>query len=368
MFLTKSILVRGIPLLSVVAHLLLIACSPFVSGEISAPAATLITATPIAIDPQTHRLYAVDAARNRLIVTDPANPTPSYITAGRSPVALALDPSLARLYVVNSGSGTVSVVDTATNAITTELKTDTHPYTLALDTTLHRVFVANTFSKEVTVIGGTSNNINRLPLGSKDAIVVDVRHHRVYLSSYEDPNILVLDESTSTTTKLPAAIHTWALAVDADSGTLYAAIIGSNELLIFPGGTGQPLHVPTGTMPDAVATDAGAQRVYISNRESDTVTVVDAQAGHVLATVPVGQHPAGLAVDSAHHCIYVANTAAGTVSVIDGATNRVTSTLPAGHAPYALSLDPATRTLFAAGIGSPAVTRLPQDNRSGCTP
>ena len=365
MSLTKSTLARSTLTRIMPVPFLLAFIAPSGHAQLPPPAARLITSVPIVIDPLSHRVYAADPENNRIVVLDPARAITTYIPVLHQPVALALDSAAARLYVVNAASGMVSVLDTNTVQEVAQLQTDTHPYTLALDATRHRLYVTNTFSNELTIIDGHTNQVTRHPLGSKDALAIDEPHHRVYLSSYEDSDLLVLDEVSGVASKLPAAVHTWALAVDPDSGTLYAVIIGSNQVLIFPGGTGAPVHIPTGSMPDAIALDQAAHRVYIANRESSTITIVDTATQQTLATVPVGKHPQALVIDPVRHCLYSANTASNTVSVIDEASNKLVATLPAGHAPYALALDAGTGTVYAADLGKPAFTQLP---RSGCKP
>src|SRR5438309_12060717 len=63
------------------------------------------------------------------------------------------------------------------------------------------------------------------------------------------------------------------------------------------------LHVPAavrtvavGRVPTAVAVDARTRRVFVANFGSNTVSVLDAASGAVLATVPVAPGPSTLAV------------------------------------------------------------------------
>lgn len=72
---------------------------------------------------------------------------------------------------------------------------------------------------------------------------------------------------------------------------------------------------------------------YISNRDSNNVSVIDTATNTVVATVPVGASPEGVAVNRASTFAYVANKNA--VSVIDTATNTVVATVPVGKRPSA---------------------------------
>src|SRR5205085_11024628 len=69
-------------------------------------------------------------------------------------------------------------------------------------------------------------------------------------------------------------------------------------------------------------------RLYVTNYLSNNVSVVDLNAGKVMATIPVGNGPTGLAVSADVEQVYVANSLSGTVSVISTAINQVTDTIP----------------------------------------
>jgi YVTN family beta-propeller protein len=74
---------------------------------------------------------------------------------------------------------------------------------------------------------------------------------------------------------------------------------------------------------------------YVTNRNSNTVSVLDTATNTVSATVPVGSQPIGVAVSPNGAFVYVANLVSNTVSVIDVATNTVSATVPVGSEPSA---------------------------------
>jgi YVTN family beta-propeller protein len=76
-----------------------------------------------------------------------------------------------------------------------------------------------------------------------------------------------------------------------------------------------------------------AQNAYITNRDSNSVSVIDTATNKVTATIPVGGAPIGVAVTSDGSRVYVANANSNSVSVIDGATNTVTATIPVNATP-----------------------------------
>ena len=79
--------------------------------------------------------------------------------------------------------------------------------------------------------------------------------------------------------------------------------------------------VAMGANPSAVAYDHLRGKVYVANRDSDTVSVYPG-AGTFAKTIPVGHQPSHLAINNVTDAVYVAN-ADGTMTVIDAATDTV---------------------------------------------
>ena len=73
---------------------------------------------------------------------------------------------------------------------------------------------------------------------------------------------------------------------------------------------------------------AHAQNAYITNVNSNTVSVIDTVTNTVIATIPVGLNPFGVAVSFDGSKVYF--THVGGVSVIDTVTNTVVATIPVG--------------------------------------
>jgi YVTN family beta-propeller protein len=259
---------------------------------------------------------------------------------------------------VNAGSGNVSVIDGSEGRVVATLPTDKRPYAIGIDAVLHRVYVTNTFSNKVTVIDGTINTAKQLPLGSKDFVETDAHRHRAFFISYEDPMLTILGAAGAAEHEPLDLSHPWGLAVDEQRGAVYITEIGKDRLVAYHEGSGKTATAQTGSMPDAVAINESANRIYVANYAGDSVTVLDGTALRPVTTVAAGHHPQALEVDSRHHRIFVANTHSNDVTVIDDVTNRVLATLPGGTNPYAIAVDPATGEAWVANYGPQPVTKL----------
>ncbi len=122
--------------------------------------------------------------------------------------------------------------------------------------------------------------------------------------------------------------------------------------------------IPTGTAPEGVAFNPDGRRVYLANRGSGTVSMINTETRQVMVTTPLGSGNAltvqGVAVSPDGRRIYADyyDTAAGTrgVSILHAATNSVIDQIPLGSGypapqgpnPQGIALSPDGRTLYVA--------------------
>lgn len=84
----------------------------------------------------------------------------------------------------------------------------------------------------------------------------------------------------------------------------------------------------------------GSPSVYVTNAESNTVSVIDTITNEVTATINVGKEPRGIAVSPDGSTVYVTNFQDDTLSIIQRATNTVTDTIPVGNDPVGVAVAP----------------------------
>jgi YVTN family beta-propeller protein len=121
----------------------------------------------------------------------------------------------------------------------------------------------------------------------------------------------------------------------------------------------------------ATGSEKGADRVVVDKRgiaASGTVSRIDVATAKVTNQIEVGLHPTSLAWDETHHRLFVSNSNSDTVSVIDTAQNSVVETISiqpferkvAGVAPEAVAVSSDGRRLYVAcgGINAVAVIRV----------
>src|SRR5207247_1804680 len=85
---------------------------------------------------------------------------------------------------------------------------------------------------------------------------------------------------------------------------------------------------------------------YITNGNSNNVSVIDTTTNTVLTNVAVGNEPIGVAGNPAGTRLYVTNVSDDSVSVIDTTTNTVLTNVAVGSGPFGVAVNPAGTHLY----------------------
>jgi YVTN family beta-propeller protein len=92
----------------------------------------------------------IDTASNTVVAT---------IGVRSFPLGVAITPDGSRAYVVNRGSNNASVIDTATNTVVGTVAVGSRPFGVAITPDGSRAYVANRFSNNVSVIATATNTV-----------------------------------------------------------------------------------------------------------------------------------------------------------------------------------------------------------------
>ncbi|MBZ0159559.1 MAG: beta-propeller fold lactonase family protein, partial [bacterium] len=112
------------------------------------------------------RAYVTNSGSNTVSVIDTAGNAVvgSPIPVGSSPAGIAVIPNGARVYVSNFVDNTVSVIDTATNTVITTIPVGSRPDFLAVSPDGASVYVPNQGSNTVSVIATATNSVTGSPI------------------------------------------------------------------------------------------------------------------------------------------------------------------------------------------------------------
>lgn len=210
----------------------------------------------VAISPDGRTVYVVNTALNTVSALESVSfVNLATIPVGKEPVALALGPEGFRLFVVNQTSNTVSVIDARRNVVTATISVEFQPAWVAVVAT--EAFVAHLRSPRLSIISLSSLQVSRtVDIGVAAAV-------------------------------LPGL----------SSGRIFAALVRQNRVSLFDVNLNAQLDsAAVGADPHRLAVDITRGKLYVVNRGSDSVTVLNRDTLRVLATIPVGKRPYTIAI------------------------------------------------------------------------
>jgi YVTN family beta-propeller protein len=112
------------------------------------------------------------------------------------------------------------------------------------------------------------------------------------------------------------------------------------------------------TAAPAAALEPEGQYLYVPNRSSSDVAVIDHATQRLIARVEVGKVPHQVAVSDRLGKLVASNTADNTVSIVDLATLRAEATLTLDHEPEHMELSPNGQVLAVGNIGAGTVSLI----------
>ena len=249
------------------------------SDNISATVALAPGSGPldIALTPDGTKAYVTRHFDNKASVIRTSDDTQvAEMNVGGAPRGVATNGAYA--YVADGGSNSVSVINTATNAVSTLSPVATFPYAIATSPDGTRVYATLQSSDEVKVIDTATNSVVGTPIAVGDqpsGLAVSPDGDQVYVTNFTGDSVTVIDAATSavlTTVALPNGSRPWGIAVSPDGTRVYVAGYNSSQIYVIsaPGSVTPPDPPPPVFPPSApreVTATAGDGSVVVSWQE-----------------------------------------------------------------------------------------------------
>ncbi|WP_185732501.1 GH25 family lysozyme [Burkholderia sp. Bp8963] len=156
-------------------------------------------------------------------------------------------------YVTNAGSNSVSVINTATNAVTATIRVGTTPLNIALTPNGQAAYVVNSGANTVSVINTATNTV---------------------------------------TSTIPVGLFPTDVIVTPDGANVYVVNAGANSVSVINTAANTVVAtVPVGANPVSLAASPDGAQIYVTNAASKSVSVINTATNTVTATVPAGSNP-----------------------------------------------------------------------------
>ena len=317
---------------------------PKLEAACVALAGVLATLTPATGVGQEHCVYIANSESGSVsVVSSRSSLVTCTIPVGTNPTEIAIARRRGLLFVSNRGSGTISAIEMATSRVSSTLSAGPLPTHLAVDDAEESLFATNQFLEGV---GGSSLDRFHLDSGVRTSLVffateptglaIDSEGESLYVTEANRGMIQVVDTTTGAiadtisvgrgpfdiaispggrlayvTDVLGDAVVTLDLAtkkvesilssilpfnLTVENDTLYVTAPAQGRLYIV-GAKGEADVVQLGGAPWDVAAAPGGN-VWVTDRQTDTVYMVDPRVGVVQNAVVVGRSPRGLIVSS----------------------------------------------------------------------
>jgi YVTN family beta-propeller protein len=294
--------------------------------------------------------YIPNEASGTLTVIDtatdtetPLSPIPKHGKLGTKLRGVALDPSGRTLFVVDALGNVVLAVDTATGAVKKTFTNIVSAEGIQLSPDGKMVTACAEQSNEAVFI-----NVATLAEAFRVRIQGKNPEHCIYspngkwllTSNEESQSIDVIDvaaRKSVATVKTAGAPRGMGFLPDG-SAVYVADETAGNVDVVATASWRITKSIPIGVRPAGISVRPDGARVYATAGGSGTVAVIDPKTNAVIATIPVGKRPWNMAFSGNGAKLYVANGRSDNISVIDTQTNKVVRTIAVGERPWGVAI------------------------------
>jgi YVTN family beta-propeller protein len=228
-------------------------------------------------------------------------------------------------FVANSGSGTVSVIDTTTNAVVANVAVGGEPVDVAVTPDGTRAYVADKGTDTVVAIDtGSGSVVARIAVGKEpDGIAIAPGGQYAYVSNFADGSVSLIDIATNTVPIGPIQVgkEPEGVAISPDSRFAYVARRSGGIAVIDTGGNAVVGSVSGDDLPNSrLAIGPRGGRGFVTNPESGSVTAFNPATRNLVGPpIAIGADPAGIAIGPSGATAYAASPANGAITPIDTA-------------------------------------------------
>ncbi len=297
-------------------------------------------------------------------------PAGAHIEVNDRPLGMVPNPAGNLLAVVtgsNFNPRALHIIDVNAKALLQTIPIANSFVGIAFSPAGDRIYVGGGASDDVKIFSATPNGLfaadGSIPIlgAAPSGLALTAGGERLYVALNLLHEVAVIDTATrGIVSRIPVGTFPYTVLASADGSKVYVSNWGGKR----PG----PDDFTDGMFPVVVDRRTGIPA-------SGTISVIDTSRNGVVATIDVGLHPTGMALSPSGNRVYVTNANSDTVSVIDTATDTLTNTLHVGRtgagrvpvlgsAPNAVAVSSDGRTLFVANAAQNAVAVVDADAKA----
>ncbi len=302
------------------------------------------------------RVYVTNLNSGTVSVIDTAsNSLVDTISVGKQPAGIALNADGSFAYCTDLEADRVYVIETASNKVGPAVAVGAKPYDIEISHLNNMAYVTNQDDMSVSVLDLSNNSLAAvipLPFDGIGGVFIygiglNPGGTRAYVGGYyHEGRLWVVDTTTHQAIDHLVLGHVEDIAVSPVENRAYVSRL-SNWVSVIDTAANSVLEtISVGNMPHGITVHPDGRRIYVANQEDDTVSVIQtARPGAPLTsaaieTIAVGDAPFGVACNASGSRLYVTNTQEDTVSVIDTNANECIATIRVGAHPWGIAVGP----------------------------
>ena len=299
------------------------------------------------------RVYVANSGSNSITVIDPTTnkvETEVPVRFGREPEGIAVasvSPEKEFIFVTNYGSNNVSVIDGLTYQEMEKVNVGNGPIAVAVDPPVETLLESRSLTpQDINILRSYRDKFINIYVANKNSKEVTVLRMDILRNRIEEAFNVAVDWNPI------------ALSVDYPRGKVYVANYGYDNLsvinileIVKGNRTGAVSAISNvGTSSIGITADPSLDRIYLLKEVPGEIMIIRPLLEEqglqrialtpVMGTVPVGSTPRSLILDPEARKLYVVNRGSNNVSVIDKTTRREEKVIPVGRRPYGIAMFP----------------------------
>jgi YVTN family beta-propeller protein len=271
----------------------------------------------------------------------------SVLAVGKAPRGITVTRDASQAFVVDAGASTLSIIDINTDRVMhrTNLEAGANASEVAITPDGRKLYVTNTMLNNVSVIDARSfQTLRTIPVGFSPRALAPVPIGGGMLVANGGSNSVSLIDTSrdAVVTTIPVDFQPSNMAVDPSGSQAFVPHLASPRLAVVSLSSQRTVRTLTVGMVAAALSesDGAVRRLFLARPAAGRVVLYDVTQGSEIESIPVGQDPRYLALDTEREKLYVVNRGSDTVTVIDRVSRRVRATIQVGKRPYAMAIVP----------------------------
>jgi DNA-binding beta-propeller fold protein YncE len=217
----------------------------------------------------------------------------------------------------------------------------------------------------------TFKSIGKVKVGGRpDAISYDPESRRVFTYNHGSKDATAVDPSAMSVAGTVPLDGVPEAAVSDGRGHVFVNIMDKNEVVEFDAETLKVMNrwsLAPGTRPTGLALDRTNRRLFSVCGNSQTMVVLDADNGKVLARLPIGSGCDGCVFDADRRLAFSSNGGDGTLTVVrEEAPDKfaVVANVPTQRSARTMAIDPKTHRIYLSAASYAARPEAKAENKT----